>query len=695
MKNKYLDLIKNKLKLEIDNKVLIRILFDINRYFDKNLTISFQSEQKRNDRIFNSVERKALRNFFYHGHIEDLANINLESFPEIKYTQNDVDIVCKNTLKRLEDYDPEKILNSIKQRFNNLVKYKKSSISFRNEWLEFYNQKRTNLFEYSVFILRIDNKDFELHNHDESYIYRMISSTYEKLENYRHLIMVFDKQIYDKYGNDITWNIIYKTTLYAEGFINYKDNYNPCKKTKQIEKLSNFLKERFENKNIEKLSQDFYSTISTGYKFEDCYIEENQNTIILSLKKISRDESPVPCPSCMTTIQSGNSYPEMFLRSYECKNPNCQDRSKSGRGKRFDEYGVYRSFKLEENKLENKISNELYNIWRRDVFPKDSNWLEMILKYYAWDNEEILVYNLPLIPKNTYSRIIKQFTSKDNFSNPIYAENFDDLNILKLFKNVYEFIDKNSGTKLLTNKIEVVNDNSSYGIKDLLPGQIGTAITSPPYYNAREYSQWTNMLLYYIDMLINASSIYNTLADKGNYLYNIGDIVCEDNVYVESHMSNRRLPLGFLSCMIFEIAGFNLSENIIWDKGQVQSKRNSTINLFSGYVKCINCYEHVFVFTKNATHENTKTVAAISPVIKINSKGENTYKHTAPYPLELVNLVKPYLQKDKYLLDPFLGSGTTLTWCRLNNQKGVGYELNEDYYNLALEKIYKKEKEDK
>ncbi|MBO6072111.1 hypothetical protein J6P59_00355 [bacterium] len=64
-------------------------------------------------------------------------------------------------------------------------------------------------------------------------------------------------------------------------------------------------------------------------------------------------------------------------------------------------------------------------------------------------------------------------------------------------------------------------------------------------------------------MLRNVKAIYSILDKNGYYLYNIGDIVNQDNIYVKSHMSNRRLPLGFLSCMIFEIAGFHLKENIL------------------------------------------------------------------------------------------------------------------------------------
>ena len=188
---------------------------------------------------------------------------------------------------------------------------------------------------------------------------------------------------------------------------------------------------------------------------------------------------------------------------------------------------------------------------------------------------------------------------------------------------------------------------------------------------------------------INAKSVYDSLKKNGYYLYNIGDIVSAENIYVNSNMSNRRLMLGFYSAMIFEKVGFNLIGNIIWDKGAVQSKRNSTVNLNSGYVKYVNCYEHILVFKKGISSETIKKVFVNPPVIKINNKGENLAKHTAPYPLELVELVREYSSKNYYILDPYLGSGTTLEWCVKNDYLGIGIEINEEYYRLSRENVDK------
>ena len=396
----------------------------------------------------------------------------------------------------------------------------------------------------------------------------------------------------------------------------------------------------------------------------------------------------------MSTIQNGNSFPEMFLRSYECKNPSCSERSKSGRGKRFDEYSTYRYFKLCENKKENKISETLYSKWRRDIFSISNDIYEMLISYYAYDNETICI-SKKLDIKNKNERRVVYYKASNNVKHNI---DFEKVPIVILFSKIAQLIDNE--IKLLTtdftrrkleNDIEILNENSTENIFLYAQNQIGAAITSPPYYNAREYSQWSNMLMYFIDMQKNASGVHHALCDGGYYLYNIGDIVNADNVYVESNMSKKRLQLGFLSCLIFEKSGFNLVGNIIWDKGEVQSKRNSTMNRNTGYVKCINCYEHIFIFKKGIETKVLSDVKKITPVIKINCNGENTYKHTAPYPYELVDILKPFVRKNRYVLDPFLGSGTTLVWCKKNKLKGLGFELNKTYFELAKENINKEE----
>lgn len=673
---KKLNEIKKFLPNDIEENLLISAIFDVSRKYDKLFVKELKKIKKEKGITIDSVERNKLRIAYYYC-LPNEYNI------KFLYTDEQLNDVIDDFKARLENYNSKTIIASLEKRIENIGKNKIEKNA--TEWLDKYNKKRVK-WDYSLLIYRINQKLFSDFDYSVDKLISVISNTYKKLENYRHMAVVFDGDLIDKNGKNITWQVIYKASIYAENFVQFKGRFFAFHKEKQIKSLAEFLKER-EIDDYEKLASDFYNSVSCGFKFEDCYLSSDLRTKILILRKIELDEENVPCPSCMTTIQRGNSYPEMFLKSWECKNPECPNRSKSGRGKRFDEYGTYRYFKLAEGNKDNLIDDNLYKNWHRDIFNENLNYLEYLIKSYSWDSENVCLVNLDNYDDNLNRNIVR--VNNDDLV-AISDVTYETLPIYKLFKSLSKQICANNkiGLEKLKNNLEVFNENSSSYLKKLAKNQIGAAVTSPPYYNAREYSQWGNLIMYLIDMMINASAVYYSLIDGAYYLYNIGDIVSEDNIYVNSNMSKHRIQLGFLSCMFFEMLGFSLCGDIIWDKGEVQSKRNSTINLFSGYVKPINCYEHMFVFNKGHELNDKSKIIKINPVIKINCKGENLYKHTAPYPLELVSQVEEFAIKDKYILDPFLGSGTTLVWCRNNDYKGIGFELNKEYYDLCNENIF-------
>lgn len=72
--------------------------------------------------------------------------------------------------------------------------------------------------------------------------------------------------------------------------------------------------------------------------------------------------------------------------------------------------------------------------------------------------------------------------------------------------------------------------------------------------------------------------------------------------------------------------------------------------------------------------------------------GENRKKvgHPAPFPLELPKrCIKLFSFVNDVVLDPFLGSGTTLVACALLNRRGVGVEIDRKYCELAKNRLVK------
>lgn len=59
-------------------------------------------------------------------------------------------------------------------------------------------------------------------------------------------------------------------------------------------------------------------------------------------------------------------------------------------------------------------------------------------------------------------------------------------------------------------------------------------------------------------------------------------------------------------------------------------------------------------------------------------------------PLKLMDrLLLPFTDEGDYILDPFMGSGTTGVWCVKNNRNFIGIESNKEIFEIAKERIDK------
>ncbi len=62
--------------------------------------------------------------------------------------------------------------------------------------------------------------------------------------------------------------------------------------------------------------------------------------------------------------------------------------------------------------------------------------------------------------------------------------------------------------------------------------------------------------------------------------------------------------------------------------------------------------------------------------------------HPAPFPYELpYKLIKAYSFVGETVLDPFLGSGTTLIVAKDLKRNGIGYEINPEFVKETIKKI--------
>ena len=167
------------------------------------------------------------------------------------------------------------------------------------------------------------------------------------------------------------------------------------------------------------------------------------------------------------------------------------------------------------------------------------------------------------------------------------------------------------------------------------PESIHLMVTSPPYYNAREYSQWKNLNDYLEDMRLIIRESYRVLDNHRVFVFNVGDIFDNDNITTTSTWGKRRIPLGAYFTKIFEEEGFTFVDDFIWDKGEVQSERHKNGNKpYPFYQYPMNCYEHILIFHKHRKDE-TRYPCPICGCLKVNG---NAYSEIGLRSWECKNL---------------------------------------------------------
>ena len=171
--------------------------------------------------------------------------------------------------------------------------------------------------------------------------------------------------------------------------------------------------------------------------------------------------------------------------------------------------------------------------------------------------------------------------------------------------------------------VKIVWGDSFDTIRQLDSESIHLMVTSPPYYNARKYSQWPNLNEYLNNMRKIIHECYRVLDNHRVFVFNIGDTYSNDNLVTKSVWGARRLPLGCYLLKIFEEEGFTFVDDFIWDKGEVQSKRHKSGDKpYPFYQYPANCYEHIMIFHKHRL-DKTRYPCPVCGSLKVNGNTQS------------------------------------------------------------------------
>lgn len=244
---------------------------------------------------------------------------------------------------------------------------------------------------------------------------------------------------------------------------------------------------------------------------------------------------------------------------------------------------------------------------------------------------------------------------------------------------------------------------SSEDLSSVTAESVDCFVTSPPYWNLKDYG--------HPDQIGGKTESYETYLARMNAVWNECYRVGKSDSVLAINVGNRRHQKKFYP-IAFDIAermkGWTLWDIVIWYVPNALPQPNHYIErLFD------NKFEFLLIFTKDGATDykfhkprvpqkykdadprsakKNPEGRCIGNVIRIPAYKPPNVKqlgyHVAAFPEELVALIlQSFTDAGDVVLDPFVGSGTTLKVARGMNRRGIGVELNQDFEGLIRARV--------
>ena len=321
-------------------------------------------------------------------------------------------------------------------------------------------------------------------------------------------------------------------------------------------------------------------------------------------------------------------------------------------------------------------NDKVYIFMKREAFNAD-NPMELIYQIFR-----TCLYK---------SKIDKRFSDlKQEIINYYKNEN------IKKMNEFYDFRQQRKNMPLIhkiTCPLLLVGD-SSETLKELPDNSIQLAFTSPPYYNAREYSDYKS----YADYLEKMKKIFiacNRVIEEGRFfIVNVSPVITKR---AGCEFESIRYPIHYDFHKILTEAGFYFIDEIIWIKPEPSvpdrvSGYKQTRKPLSYKPNCIT--ESIMVYRKNCNFLLDKNMKNYTEYEKYENEEIDTSNcwfiapkydknHPAVFPEELCRrILKYYSFEGDTVLDPFAGSGTLGRVAKKMNRVPVMCEINNDYVEI-------------
>lgn len=336
----------------------------------------------------------------------------------------------------------------------------------------------------------------------------------------------------------------------------------------------------------------------------------------------------------------------------------------------------------------NKISGEFEEEQLTDLLMKIESENEDLLSLTGFNTEEV-----------NYLLGLKEREKED-----IFASSAEDAYETTGNKHGIE----NGDIVILDKKHKIICGDSTDPkiIRKLLgENKIDLIVTSPPYNLKIGYGKYKDNQEYkdYLKMIEKVFSNLKDFLKRGRFIA----------VNIRREWGPINIPAKY--DQIFERVGYSFFRNIYWSKPSGSARGTITSrNPFPRYyvpkvqTEIIQLYgndQGPEMYNAMLTYkfgEDKKRRDEKIPAILLNKYAGNVWEmmtettlgkdHPAPFPVQLpFNCIRFFTFENELIIDPFLGSGTSIMAADQLNRKGYGIEMDPTYVSLAIDRylIYK------
>lgn len=226
-------------------------------------------------------------------------------------------------------------------------------------------------------------------------------------------------------------------------------------------------------------------------------------------------------------------------------------------------------------------------------------------------------------------------------------------------------------------------NHSSESMFELPDDSVALAVTSPPYHVGKDYDSDSDFAEYLGLLERVFRETYRVLQPGGRAVINVANLGRKPYIFLSDEVGRIMVHLGFLPRgEIIWVKGAGSNGSTAW--GSWRSPSNPTIR---------DLHEYLLVFSKGRWDRVVKGQADVSKeefmettlsVWNIKPESAKRVGHPAPFPVELPRrLIRFLTYPGEWVLDPFMGSGSTAVAAIETQRNWIGYDTDPAYCEMS------------